>query len=317
MLNDAAVRIPASTSNLGSGFDTLGLAVRRYLTARYEPGEGELSLTRDGTLTELYVSSEDDLLWRAFRAELARRGVARATGSLYVKSEIPVGRGLGTSAAATVAGLLLAATATGDTAPDREALLDHAAALEGHGDNAAPQLFGGLVAVAPRLSGGVRALPLPLSSELAFAFAAPTVRVATAEARKALPSQYPKSTAISALGRLAALLHGLAHGDGDALAVGFTDELHVPYRLPLIQGGAAALDAARDAGAWGATISGSGSGLIAVCPRERLGQVGSAMVAAFRHAGHEEIVTFPLDPEPDGAEVLRPAGARADVGAET
>jgi homoserine kinase len=315
MLKEASVRVPGSTSNLGAGFDTLGLAVRRYLTARYEPGEGELSLTRDGTLTELYISSVDDLLSQAFVAELARRGVSHPTGSLYVKSEIPIGRGLGTSAAATVAGLLLATAASGDTTPDRALILDHAAALEGHGDNAAPQLYGGLVAVVPKASGGVRALPLPLSSELAFAFAAPTVRVSTAEARQALPSQYAKATAFAALGRITALLHGLAHGDPDALSVGFSDELHVPYRLPLIQGGAAALDAARDAGAWGATISGSGSGLIAVCPRERLGPVASAMVAAFRHAGHEEVVTFPLEPEQDGAELLRVSGTRADGGA--
>jgi homoserine kinase len=313
MLTDAAVRVPASTSNLGAGFDTLGLAVRRYLTARYEPGEGELSITRHGTLSELFVHSADDLLVRAFVAELTRRGIARATGSLYATSEIPIGRGLGTSAAATVAGLLLASTAAGDTEVDREGLLEEAVTLEGHGDNAAPALFGGLVAVVPRPGGGVRHLSLALSDEIAFAYAAPAARVSTADARRALPAEYPMRTALGALPRLAALLHGLATADGDALAVGLTDDLHVPYRLPLIEGGAAALDAARDAGAWGASISGSGSGLLAVCPRDRVAQVSSAMASAFRHAGHEEIVTFPLEPEANGASVT---GGAAQDGSE-
>ena len=188
MLKPASVRVPASTSNLGAGFDTLGMAVRRYLTARYVPGTGALTLTRDGTLTELMVGTHDDLLVRAFAGELTRRGRS-ATGSLYVTSEIPVARGLGTSAAATVAGLLLAGVACGDAVSERESALDQAVALEG----------------------------------------------------------------------------------------------------------------AREAGAWGATISGSGSGLIALCARDQLTPVSSAMVAAFRHAGHEEVVTFPLEPEPFGA----------------
>lgn len=312
MLTDAAVRVPASTSNLGAGFDTLGLAVRRYLTARYEPGGGDLSLTRHGTLSEMFIHSADDMLARAFVGEMNRRGFARVTGSLYATSEIPIGRGLGTSAAATVAGLLLASAAAGDAEADRESLLGEAVMLEGHGDNAAPALFGGLVAVVPRPGGGVRHLSLPLSPEVGFAFAAPGTRVSTAEARRALPSEYPKPTAIGALPRLAALMHGLATGDGDALAVGLTDDLHVPYRLPLIQGGANAVDAALDAGAWGATISGSGSGLLAVCPRDRIADVSSAMVAAFRHAGHEEVVTFPLEPDSNGASLT--AGAPRDEG---
>jgi homoserine kinase len=123
-----------------------------------------------------------------------------------------------------------------------------------------------------------------------------------------MPAEYPKRVAVAALSRLAALLYGLEHADADALAVGLTDEIHVPYRLPLIEGGAAALEAARDAGAWGATISGSGSGLIALSARDVATQVASAMAGALRHAGHEEVVTFPLDPEPTGARARLVAG---------
>lgn len=309
MLQRATVRVPASTSNLGAGFDTLGLAMQRYLGARYDPGEGPLTLERAGTLAHLDVTPEEDLLRLAFAAELARRGVdaGRAGGSLHATSEIPVGRGLGTSAAAVVAGLLLAAAAAGEPAPDRGALLAHAVGLEGHGDNAGPALFGGLIAVSPA-AGGPRALRLPLSGRVAFAYAAPGARVSTADARRVLPADVPHRVAVAALGRLAALVHGLAEADGESLAAGFADELHVPYRLPLIEGALAALDAARDAGAWGATISGSGSGLIAACPAGRVQPVGGAMAAALRKAGHEEVVWFPLAPEPEGAKVTMGEG---------
>jgi homoserine kinase len=301
MLQHATVKVPASTSNLGGGFDTLGLAVRRYLTARYEPAGGELVLLRAGTLTDLDVPADEDLLRRAFLAELSRRGVEAPGGALHVSSEVPVGRGLGTSAAAVVGGMLLAAAAAGEPEPDRGLLLNRAAELEGHADNAAPALYGGLTAVSPSAAGGVRALRFDLSPDLTFVYAAPGARMSTAEARRVLPPEYLRGTAVAALGRLAALLHGLALGDAESLAAGFADDLHVPYRLPLIQGGAGALDAAREAGAWGATISGSGSGLIAVCPQVRLQVVGSAMAGALRRAGHEEVVFFPLVPDFAGA----------------
>jgi len=314
MLAAATIRVPASTSNLGGGFDTLGLAVRLYLTARYEPGAGPLELRREGTLATLDAPAERDLVRTAFLAELARRGVEQVGGTLTVTSEIPVGRGLGTSAAAVVGGLLLAAGAAGDVGPDADGVLDEAARVEGHADNAAPALLGGLVGVTPREAGGFRALHLPLSQDLAFAFAAPSAPVSTADARRVLPDAYPRRTAVAALGRLASLLYGLAHADGDALAEGLRDELHVPYRLPLIGGGAEVMEAARRAGAWGATVSGSGSGIIALCARTDAGAVAGAMGDAFRAAGQGGVVSFELEPEMQGARPVPPEGGE-QVGA--
>jgi homoserine kinase len=313
----AAVRVPASTSNLGSGFDALGLAARRYLSARYQPGAGELSLTREGTLAGLQLDPSNDLLLTTFVAELERRGEHRVGGALSVSSEIPVGRGLGASAAAVVAGLMLAAAASGDLDPDREQMLAQAARAEGHGDNAGPSLFGGLVGIAPGGSFGVRAFPLPLSSEVAFVYAAPPVLVSTAAARAALPAEYSRPTAIGALARVVSLLHGLATGDGEALAVGLEDQLHVPYRLGLIPGGAMVLEAATRAGAWGATISGSGSGLLAVCPPDAAARVTESMARAFRAAGQNPVIAFQLEPDREGAQLMRggePARAAREAG---
>lgn len=284
-LREAAVRVPCSTSNLGAGFDCVGLAFDRHLEAGFSPGGAGLELERGGTLADLRTPTADDVLVRAFRAGLRRYGVQSVDGGLFVTSSIPVGRGLGSSGAAVVAGLALAAAISGESL-DRAEALGSAVALEGHPDNAAPSLLGGLVAVT-WTDAGPLALRLPLSKRVAFAFAAPAVEVSTQRARAALPQHVPHSAATRNLGRVAALLHGLAMGDPAAVAAGFGDELHVPYRLPLIPRGSAVMEAAVDAGAWAATISGSGSGIVAACERDAEGPVLSAMLEAFRDGGLE------------------------------
>ncbi len=316
-LRPARVRVPASTSNLGSGFDCIGLAVSRYLDAAYEPGDAPLRIERAGTLSALRAGVEDDVLARAFAARLAAHGVSHARGTIRASSDIPLSRGLGSSAAAVVAGLALADAAAGRLenaaqpeppghspapalalapAPHAE-WLALATELEGHPDNAAPAIFGGLVAVARDADGAPQAVPLPLSPDVGFAYAAPGAEVSTNAARQALPADVPHDVAARALGRLAALLHGLAVADAELIRVGFTDELHVRYRMPLIPGAPDAMDAARGAGAWAVTISGSGSGLIAACEPARAADVAAAMADAFRRAaGPDGVVHFPAEP---------------------
>jgi homoserine kinase len=273
------IRVPCSTSNLGAGFDCIGLAFDRYLDAGYEPGGSELTIRRAGTLLGLSEDIADDRLAAAFLAELSRRGVGPVGGTLLATSSIPIAHGLGSSAAATIAGIALAAAACGQVL-DRDAALAAAVRMEGHPDNAAPALFGGLVAVAS--SGHVpRAMRLPLSPEIGFVFGAPATGVSTERARAALPKHVPHSAAARNLGRMAALLHGLANADAESLGIGFSDELHVPYRLPLIALASKALEAAVNAGAWAATLSGSGSGIIAACPRAAEPPVRRAVLSAF------------------------------------
>lgn len=300
-LRSARVRVPGSTSNLGAGFDCVGLAVQRYLDAVYEPGPAPLRLERTGTLAAIDGADEDDLLLRAFRDRLAGHGVAQPGGTLRARSEIPLARGLGSSSAATVAGLALADRAAGADPTDRAALLVDAARREGHPDNAAPALFGGLVAVVPGAGGRPRALESPLSADVGLAYAAPGVEVSTARAREALPREVAHDVAVRTASRLVALLHGLAHADAEAIRVGFDDELHVPYRLPLIPGAVAAMRAGRDAGAWAVTISGAGSGLIAACSPDDAPAVADAMADALEEeAGAEGVVAFAAKPDRDG-----------------
>lgn len=299
-LMPAHVRVPGSTSNLGSGFDTLGLALDRYLHAHFEPGGSELEVERTGTLTRLEEEGEEhDLLVASFVREVLAAGEAHPKGMLRVHSEIPVARGLGSSAAALVAGHDLARAVRG-AGSDPVASFRHAAGQEGHGDNAAPCALGGLRAVVPGAE-GPRPLALALSPDLGFAYAAPAAGVSTAAARAALPSQVPHAVAVGELGRLAALLRGLALADPELVRVGVEDELHVPHRLPLIPGAYAAIAAGYDAGAWGVTISGSGSGLIAVGAPDDAPAIAAAMREVFAAGGDDPAcVGFTLRPDFEG-----------------
>ncbi|HSW29400.1 MAG TPA: homoserine kinase [Longimicrobiales bacterium] len=298
-LSKAQVRAPCSTSNLGSGFDTLGLALDRHLRATFEPGGSELELVRTGTLSVLEEEPERDLLAMTFD-RFASEGDASPHGILRVHSDIPLKRGLGSSAAALVAGHDLALAALGRPS-DPVAAFRYASHREGHGDNAAPCALGGFRAVVPS-SDGPRPLALELSRDVGFAYAAPGVGLGTPEARAALPRHVPHHTAVAALGRLAALLRGLALGDPELIRVGVEDELHVPHRLPLIPGAFSAISAGYDAGAWGVTISGSGSGLLALCAVEDAPGVASAMRTAFALGAGEDsgCVGFELRPDFDG-----------------
>jgi homoserine kinase len=304
----AAVRVPGSTSNLGGGFDCVGMAVDRFLDAAFEPGPGALTVERgDGT------TPGEDLVAISFRRVLEARGL-EARGVLRVSSGIPIACGLGSSAAALVAGAALGGLATGDPL-DVDAAFAYATTEEGHGDNAGASSYGGLIAAV----GGIkepRAVQLPLSSKVGFAFAAPPTRVSTRAARAALPATVPHRVAAGAVARAAALLSGLAAGDPDLLRRGFEDALHVPYRLPLIPGSEEALAAALAAGAWAGTVSGAGSGLLAVCALEETAHVASRMAAALaeRH-GSQGVQSFPLRPVPLGVRTVEP-GAAVPAGAE-
>lgn len=320
----ARVRVPASTSNLGSGFDCLGLALDRYLTAEYEPAGGALRVERSGTLTALRCGVNNDLLVRAFRARLARFGKGCPGGVIRMDSEIPVSRGLGSSGAAVVAGVALADAVLGRVAEPAGVLgggwlepaegsaagssadewLEEALVFEGHPDNVAPCIYGGLIGVAREEGFPARVMRLPLSAELGFAYAAPPTFVSTGAARSILPAKVDFGVAVRGIGRLTALLRGLESGDPELLRVGFMDELHVPYRLELIPGAEQVFAAALEAGAAAITISGSGSGLIAVAEAAKTGEVAEAMMEAFgRVAGPNGVVGFSASPDLQGVAV--------------
>ncbi len=297
-LSSARVRVPCSTSNLGAGFDTLGLALDRFLDVSFTPdSSGSLRVVREGTLRTL-PEDETDIVAEILKSRVA--GVS-VSGVLKMHSDIPVGRGLGASAAARVAGHDLALAVRGLPRKDG-ATFDSAYREEGHGDNAAPSMFGGLRAVA-ETEDGPMVMSLPLSPQVGFAYAAPSVGVSTDEARRQLPKSVSHGLATASLGRLVALLQGLAEGDADLIRIGAQDELHVPYRMALIPRASSVISAGIDAGAWAVTVSGAGSGLIAMCDQSDAEGVAEAMHQAFDEgSGDPECFGFSLSPTERGLE---------------
>jgi len=283
----ARVRVAATSANLGGGFDCIGIAVDRWLSASVEAelelrsGDAPITISRGGTLAALAVAPEDDALYMGFVAACAAGGRAVPKRLAFVvDSEIPVARGLGASSAALVAGARLAdaALALGLGASTLAELCTH---IEGHPDNVAPALFGGAMLAVPG-SGSVEArswvfASLPVHPSLAFVFVIPPYPVETAAARAILPRQVTHEIAVRAAGKGAALVHGLATGDGALLKIALDDVLHVPYRRGLVPGLANLQGAASAAGAYGATLSGSGSTLVAIAPQEAAERVVDAM----------------------------------------
>lgn len=289
------IRVPASTSNLGPGFDVLGLAVDRGVEVEFRPGtKPGLAVRWGGTLEGLGLTGDRNLVAVAARTRLGRP----LEGRLAVTSDAPVGRGLGSSAAARVAGTLLGALLAGEE-PDREAVALAVSRAEGHPDNAVPAVMGGLVAA--RLHpGGLEWIRLPLSPDLAFVYAAPETPLSTEAAREALPDTVPHADAVDNATRLPLLLDALARGDGPAVGRNLDDRLHVPYRIPLIPGAAGCVAAGLGAGAFGVTLSGAGSGLLAVTDARRARAVEAAMGRAFTEATGGA-VAFRLSPDQEGA----------------
>ncbi len=275
-----AVSVAASTSNLGPGFDLAGLALDLRLEVRVRRDRGELAL---GELTGEAASwprDRSNKLLAAFEHAQKELGGDARGFRFEVRSAIPVGRGLGSSGAARAAGLLLGA-ALAPRSTSRRQLLAWGLELEGHPDNITAALFGGCTLCVPRSFGPPIFVHAKLHESLGFAIAWPNSPFETERARSLLPSHVPFADAVENPRRLALLIAGLERGDPELLALGGEDRLHVPHRIDHIRGGRAVLDAAREAGAWLATISGAGSAMFAIGHRERASSIAAAMRDAF------------------------------------
>jgi homoserine kinase len=278
------VRVPGSTSNLGPGFDLLGLAFDLWLTVEVRPRRaGGPRLARLEGEATAWPRGAENLLLRAFDATLTELGGDPERFEFDVASEIPVSRGLGSSGAAVVAGLELACVIAGTTLPEGERLR-RALELEGHPDNVSPALLGGCVLAVPLPGAAPLVVRQALHPSLAFSVAWPAATLPTQLARSLLPTTVSFADARENPRRLALLLEGLRTADPALLAAGGEDRLHARYRLPHIPGGAEALEAAHAAGAWLATISGSGSALVALSSQDHAPRVAAAMRAAFERA---------------------------------
>jgi homoserine kinase len=268
------VRAPGSSANLGPGFDVLAAALQLHLELEVEE-TGEFALDPGG----LEVSrGRDNLVVQAFETLHPADGIA-----FRLRSEIPLARGLGSSAAAIVAGLS-AADHLFELALTQAELLARATAIEGHPDNVAAALAGGLTVCCALGDGRITWLSLPVPPALRWVVLIPEVTSSTVETRAVLPVSVPRTDAVFNVQRVALLLAGLQSGRTDALAAALDDRLHQPYRLRLFPWLTSVAEAARRAGALGCVLSGAGPSLLAAVTGEVDG-VARAMESALATAG--------------------------------
>jgi homoserine kinase len=269
-VSSIVVRAPATSANLGAGFDCLGLA---------------LDLWNEVTATPCMPEPDsDNLILRAARATYEVAGAAYPGFELRCTNRIVFSRGLGSSAAAIVSGILLANCCLGDPL-DAAALLELADRLEGHPDNVAPCLLGGVRVALRTEAGRVIQAPIQLGMPLTSVAFIPELGIATPHARGLLPTTVSLPDAVFNVARASLMVAALSSGHSELLVEATRDRLHQPYRLPLFPAGATLLEAAMDAGASGAFISGAGPTVLALCADAQVAPVLRAFAEAARVQG--------------------------------
>lgn len=303
-IDEVFVRVASSTSNLGPGFDFLGLSLGMFLELRARTAGSTPVVRFSGVEGRQEWSPSDDLISCAIAKY--EKSVSRSLPALEIEvtSEIPIGRGFGSSGAAVAAALLAAhaldlqlnpAVAHDARSASTDVLAPLALALEGHPDNGTASLLGGCTLSVPAGNGELAIVRQPVHESIAFAVAWPDTPLFTEAARKALPDEVPLEDAIENPRRLALLLDGLRTGNHKHISLGTVDRLHERFRRALIPGSDDACRGAERAGAHAAVLSGAGSGLVALAPAERIEEVAAALEQPLQ-GGISRVVRFVAEP---------------------
>jgi homoserine kinase len=275
------VRVPATSANLGPGFDALGLALGLHNEVILEEADG-VSVGVEGEGAGRLDGGATNLVARGVALGFEVAGRPFRGGHLRCVNRIPLSRGLGSSAAAWVGGLLAANALLGEPL-DRDALVTVAARAEGHPDNVAAALLGGLT-VSCADGARITAVSLPVPPEIAWVVLLPEAESSTREARAVLPDSVPRADAIFNVQRVSLLLAALGAGRPDLLGLAMQDRLHQPYRQRLFPWMETVATAGRRAGALGCVLSGAGPSMLAAV-RGRGDDVARALERALREAG--------------------------------
>lgn len=298
MLQEVNVKVPATTANMGAGFDTFGMALAMYNTVGLRRLQGRaVRLANVGPHTKSMEQARDNLTVQAARRvfEAANERFSGLAFKMY--NVIPVSRGLGSSAAAIVGGLLAANLLLGEPF-SREELLEMAVSMEGHSDNVAPALYGGFVSSCQR-GGKTVVLRLRPPEQLQVVAAIPDFYLSTSRARKILSAEVRREDAVHNIQCAALLVGAMATGDLQLFATAFDDRLHQEQRYRLIKGAKRVLRAAKGAGALAAGLSGAGPTLIAFTDSAaKSAAVRQAMRRAWFSCGvHPKVVVLEQDNE--------------------
>jgi homoserine kinase len=254
-----SLRVPASSANLGPGFDTLGLALGIYLECRFRTSL-ELSIQVEGRDAAEISTGQDNLIWQTALAVARDMRMHMPPVELQIRNEIPIGKGLGSSAAALTAGVVIADRVL-DLRWKPLRILDEAARLEGHPDNVAACVLGSVVASAIDSGGVARTVRLNMPAGFGVGVVVPDFKLPTSQARAVLPDCYPRAEAIFNVQRAALLVAALATGTTSAFPAALEDKFHQPYRAALVPG----LDdilKLRAPGLLGCALSGAGPSIL-------------------------------------------------------
>lgn len=286
------VTVPATTANLGSGFDCIGAALALYNQFEFARSEGQapqisIAQTDPGVIpsgrVDLLKTDASNLVYHAFLRCYEHIDQLPPAVRIRMRLSVPFSRGLGSSATAIVGGLLGANVLAGSPL-SRADIMKLAIDLEGHPDNVVPALLGGCQIAAASASGWT-ICDIPWHPQVVPIVAIPDFELSTAEARRVLPASYSRADAIFNVAHLGLLLRGLETGRGDWLCDALVDRIHQPYRQALIQGYSDVQAAALAAGAYGLVISGAGPTLLALASSIEADAVSAAMAAAWTKQG--------------------------------
>jgi homoserine kinase len=291
------IRVPASSANLGPGFDALGLALGVYLEVRFRAADW-LQIRAEGRDAAMISTASDNLIWQTAQDVAATLARALPPVELEIRNDIPLGKGLGSSAAALTAGVVLADQLLAlDWTPLR--ILDEAARIEGHPDNVAACVLGSIVTSAIDTCGTARAIRLELSPKFGIAVVVPDFILPTSKARTVLPDSYRRADAVFNVQRSALLISALTTGATWAFPAALEDRMHQPYRYPLVPG-LEEMVRLRAPGLLGCALSGAGPSVLvffekgheSVCEQFRgifskHGHASEILSAPIPHAGFE------------------------------
>jgi homoserine kinase len=281
------VRVPASSANLGPGFDALALALSLYLECRFRPAES-LAIRASGRDVGSISTGADNFIWQTALRVAADTGAAMPPIELEIANDIPIGKGLGSSAAALTAGVVIASEMLG-LGWDAHRVLDEAAQIEGHPDNVAACVLGSIVASAIDSEGVARAVRLELDPHYNVAVVVPDFMLPTSEARRVLPETYSREDTVFNVQRSALLIVALATGARDVFPTALEDRLHQPYRYGLVPG-LKEITQLRAPGLLGCALSGAGPSILVFHERGHEG-VCELVRDVFLSRGHNsEIV---------------------------
>ena len=296
------VHVPASTSNLGPGFDCFGLALKLYLTVSAsvapESSESCRVTTTGAKENEALPRNAVNLIYRAMSFAARREGVSLPPVELTVHNEIPLASGLGSSAAAIVAGIKLSSLLTGKSIAD-QTILNYATEFEGHPDNVAASLFGGFLASCIRSDGSVLSTRFDWPADVRVVVVSPHSQLPTHVARAALPRTITRIDAVHNLQRTALFTAALAQQRYDLFWEAMRDRLHQPYRESLVPGLAEALALPRMPGLLGIALSGAGPSIVALVENNE--DEISARIAKCFTARNTESTIRTLDVDNEGA----------------